>query len=100
VGGAGAGAPTERRVPLCRDRGRGRGRGGGGGDTGEDIAKILKLIQMRKFDPVIVFSFSRRCGARLGRAVRHARPWPTASPQDMHASRLFIVTLCDRALWS
>ncbi|KAK9838518.1 hypothetical protein WJX81_004706 [Elliptochloris bilobata] len=48
-----------------RGRGRGRGRGGrgdnkGGGDTADDISKILKLIQLRKFDPVIVFSFSRR----------------------------------------
>jgi len=66
-------------VLLCRGRGRGRGRSGGGGDTGEDIAKILKLIQMRKFDPVIVFSFSRRCGPCLGRAMGRARPWPTAS---------------------
>lgn len=47
----------------CRGRGRGRGGRGdsrGGGDTAEDISKILKLIQLRKFDPVIVFSFSRR----------------------------------------
>lgn len=51
---------------FCRGRGRGRGGRGdsrGGGDTAEDISKILKLIQLRHFDPVIVFSFSRRHAA-------------------------------------
>lgn len=50
-------------VLSCRGRGRGRGGRGdnkGGGDIAEDISKILKLIQLRHFDPVIVFSFSRR----------------------------------------
>ncbi|XP_024386921.1 DExH-box ATP-dependent RNA helicase DExH10 [Physcomitrium patens] len=46
-------------------RGRGvGGRGGRGGDKGsgssQDIGKIVKMIMERKFQPVIVFSFSRR----------------------------------------
>lgn len=42
--------------------GRGaKGRGGGGGsNTGLDVYKIVKMIKERKFQPVIVFSFSRR----------------------------------------
>ncbi|CAM6102427.1 unnamed protein product [Calypogeia fissa] len=39
--------------------GRGGGRGGGG-DSKTDIYKIVKMIMERKFQPVIVFSFSRR----------------------------------------
>ncbi|CAM6086182.1 unnamed protein product [Calypogeia fissa] len=42
-------------------RGKG-GRGGGigaGGDSKTDIYKIVKMITERKFQPVIVFSFSR-----------------------------------------
>lgn len=48
------------------DRGRGGGRGGGGrgdkgkGDTAAHIYKIVKMIKDRNFEPVIVFSFSRR----------------------------------------
>ncbi|EIE19880.1 HUA enhancer 2 [Coccomyxa subellipsoidea C-169] len=52
-----------------RGRGRGRnsgGRSGGGrgdkgkGDTAAHIYKIVKMIKDRNFEPVIVFSFSRR----------------------------------------
>ncbi|KAH7431683.1 hypothetical protein KP509_08G061100 [Ceratopteris richardii] len=45
-------------------RGGAKGRGGGGGgacaNTGLDVYKIVKMIKERKFQPVIVFSFSRR----------------------------------------
>ncbi|GFP79414.1 superkiller viralicidic activity 2-like 2 [Phtheirospermum japonicum] len=42
--------------------GRGGGRIGKGGTTsgGSDIYKIVKMIMERKFQPVIIFSFSRR----------------------------------------
>ncbi|KAK7251471.1 hypothetical protein RIF29_34702 [Crotalaria pallida] len=39
--------------------GRGAGSGSGGGG-GSDIYKIVKMIMERKFQPVIIFSFSRR----------------------------------------
>ena len=50
----------------CVNRGRGGGRGGGRGDKGKGdtaahIYKIVKMIKDRNFEPVIVFSFSRRC---------------------------------------
>ncbi|KAK9798903.1 hypothetical protein WJX73_005375 [Symbiochloris irregularis] len=46
-------------------RGRGGGRGGPedngkGQDVASDLFKIIKLIKERSYDPVIVFSFSRR----------------------------------------
>ncbi|TKY60772.1 HUA ENHANCER 2 [Spatholobus suberectus] len=42
--------------------GKGGGRGGKGGNAsgGSDIYKIVKMIMERKFQPVIIFSFSRR----------------------------------------
>ncbi|KAL5174427.1 DExH-box ATP-dependent RNA helicase DExH10 [Glycine soja] len=42
--------------------GKGAGRGGKGGNAsgGSDIYKIVKMIMERKFQPVIIFSFSRR----------------------------------------
>ena len=48
-----------------RGRGRGRGRGQGAakqdqGDVAADITKILKMVKMRKLEPVIIFSFARR----------------------------------------
>ncbi|XP_052733071.1 DExH-box ATP-dependent RNA helicase DExH10 isoform X2 [Vigna angularis] len=45
-----------------RRGGKGGGRGGKGGNTsgGSDIYKIVKMIMERKFQPVIIFSFSRR----------------------------------------
>ena len=60
-------------ILWCSDgggRGRGRGLGGRGGRGGrgqggpsasEDVYKIVKLIKARNFQPVIVFSFNRRC---------------------------------------
>ncbi|KAL1326378.1 hypothetical protein HN51_036463 [Arachis hypogaea] len=45
------------------DRGRGaksNGKHGKGGSGGSDIYKIVKMIMERKFQPVIIFSFSRR----------------------------------------
>ncbi|CAL0313311.1 unnamed protein product [Lupinus luteus] len=38
----------------------GRGGKGGSGGGGSDIYKIVKMIMERKFQPVIIFSFSRR----------------------------------------
>ena len=38
------------------------GGGGASGDLGADIHKILRLVKDKSFDPVIVFSFSRRQG--------------------------------------
>ena len=68
-----------------RGRGRGRGRGGRGGrgggrgggaddnpksqDVASDLFKIIKLIKERNYDPVIVFSFSRRCAGGVGANV-------------------------------
>ncbi len=51
-------------------RGRGRSRGGGRGAKGDadvsvNIRKIIKMIKDRNFEPVIVFSFSRRCAFLL-----------------------------------
>ncbi|XP_014509289.1 DExH-box ATP-dependent RNA helicase DExH10 [Vigna radiata var. radiata] len=45
-----------------RRGGKSGGRGGRGGNTsgGSDIYKIVKMIMERKFQPVIIFSFSRR----------------------------------------
>ncbi|KAF2547282.1 hypothetical protein F2Q70_00023716 [Brassica cretica] len=41
--------------------GRGGAKGGGGGGGGDsDVYKIVKMIMERKFQPVIIFSFSRR----------------------------------------
>lgn len=34
-------------------------------DIGSDLFKIIKLIKERKYDPVIVFSFSRRYASVL-----------------------------------
>ncbi|XP_019446453.1 PREDICTED: DExH-box ATP-dependent RNA helicase DExH10-like [Lupinus angustifolius] len=41
-------------------RSNGRGGKGGSGGGGSDIYKIVKMIMERKFQPVIIFSFSRR----------------------------------------
>ncbi|CAH8262066.1 unnamed protein product [Arabidopsis lyrata] len=38
----------------------GRGAKGGGGPGDSDVYKIVKMIMDRKFEPVIIFSFSRR----------------------------------------
>lgn len=38
----------------------GRGAKGGGGPGDSDVYKIVKMIMERKFEPVIIFSFSRR----------------------------------------
>lgn len=45
-----------------RENGKASGRmaKGGSGSGGSDIFKIVKMIMERKFEPVIVFSFSRR----------------------------------------
>jgi superfamily II RNA helicase len=56
---------------MCARRGRERGRGAGGrgdkaqADLATNIRKIIKMIKDRNYEPVIVFSFSRRC-VRLG----------------------------------
>ncbi|XP_027339967.1 DExH-box ATP-dependent RNA helicase DExH10 isoform X1 [Abrus precatorius] len=41
-------------------KGNGRIGKGGSGSAGSDIYKIVKMIMERKFQPVIIFSFSRR----------------------------------------
>ncbi|XP_013586713.1 PREDICTED: protein HUA ENHANCER 2 [Brassica oleracea var. oleracea] len=41
-------------------RGGAKGGGGGGGGGDSDVYKIVKMIMERKFQPVIIFSFSRR----------------------------------------
>lgn len=71
-------------------KGKRGGGGGGGKPTGasaaQDLRKIVMLIKERKLDPVIVFSFSRRCGAPGGKCAamsachhrtvaKHPLPW-------------------------
>ncbi|KAL9431481.1 hypothetical protein AB3S75_026631 [Citrus x aurantiifolia] len=53
---------SKQKIGGRRENGKASGRmaKGGSGSGGSDIFKIVKMIMERKFQPVIVFSFSRR----------------------------------------
>lgn len=59
--GAGGGGGRGGRGRSGGGRDGGRGGGKGDGDLGTDIYKILRLVKDKHFEPVIVFSFSRKC---------------------------------------
>ncbi|KAF4473463.1 atp-dependent rna helicase dob1 [Fusarium agapanthi] len=48
--------------PLARQKGKGKNKktNKGGADSGSDISKIIRMTIKRKFNPVIVFNFSKR----------------------------------------
>lgn len=61
-GGRGGRDGGDRRKSGGRGGGRGDGKDGkqGGGSVSEDLQKLVGLIKDKKFEPAIVFSFSRR----------------------------------------
>jgi hypothetical protein len=64
-GAAGAGAPNAASAGVGAPGAAGGGAGGGkkkkkGGKSGTDIYKIVRMIMERKYEPVIIFSFSKR----------------------------------------
>ncbi|KAL4452733.1 hypothetical protein ABPG75_008395 [Micractinium tetrahymenae] len=71
-GGRGGRGGDDRRKSGGRGGGRGDGDGKkGGGSLSEDLQKLVKLIHDRKFEPAIVFSFSRReCELYAGELVK------------------------------
>ncbi|KAF5687599.1 atp-dependent rna helicase dob1 [Fusarium circinatum] len=48
--------------PMARQKGKGKNKktNKGGADSGSDISKIIRMTIKRKFNPVIVFNFSKR----------------------------------------
>lgn len=99
-GGRGGRGGDDRRKSGGRGGGRGEGGDGkkGGGSLSEDLQKLVKLIHDRKFEPAIVFSFSRRWGAACAGIwlAWHGTAWLSVAKLACRPCRWLLTARCMR----